>query len=162
MPWAAAARAIATSASGQPSAQEPIGATTMGAALPTPRMDVASDGRETSTSTRGSNPISSRSRRLRISVISSSAPPSMKSKTKRGKFRRASSRMSAMDNARSIAAVITRAWAGAPGRPSNCQTADRRTAARPLAQCGISTTPGRSSGTPGSWPTAPRTTRWRP
>ena len=75
-PTAAAARAMATSAPGQPKPGTPVGAMASGKADGAPSSDVAVSTCATSTNTRGRSRQFSKAWRLARSVVSSSAPPS--------------------------------------------------------------------------------------
>ncbi len=96
-PSAAAARAMPTSTPGQAMPAPPVGATKNGCFEGPPRISQAGSTFATSTSTRGSRRARSKASRLSRSVISSSAPPSMKSKMARGRRRRAIPRRSAIE-----------------------------------------------------------------
>jgi len=101
---------MAKSASGQASAHDPIGAMTNGADASPPTTSVRRSGSDTSTRTRGTSRRRSKAARFALRVSSSSEPPSMNSKTERGRRRRARVRRSSIDRAaaaRLVAEIIS-------------------------------------------------------
>jgi len=95
-------------------AVEAGGAITAGSALSVPNSGTDSARCDTSTRVRGSNRMSSRARRLRASVSSSSAPPSRYSRQKFGSRRAAIARSSAMPCARAGSLPPYKRRRGAP------------------------------------------------
>ena len=96
MPAAAAAFARAMSPRALAMPLSPVGATISGAADSTPKIVRRQWRRSVLTSVLGTRRIESNMRRFQRSVASSSAPPSMYSKAKAGKRRRAMLRSSSM------------------------------------------------------------------
>src|SRR5688500_9631696 len=106
-PPAYAALASAISAAGHTSAARPVGAMMIGISASRPSIDADRSQRDTSTSTRGTNSMASKSVQFRASVTALSAPPSMKSKTAFGSLRRACSRSPAIEYARATPNVCS-------------------------------------------------------
>jgi hypothetical protein len=115
MPAAAAARASIRSASWRPAPIAPVGAIAIGRFERLPKISTPVSGACTSTSTRGSSRTRSKAARLPRSVVSSSAPPSKKSNTERGRRACAMRRKSSMFTARSSRVMAGKCTERAPG-----------------------------------------------
>ncbi len=108
MPAEAAARAAARSPSGQNKPASPVGPTTTGKLNRWPKRLIERSRSAAPFSGRGRNCQAPKANSLRRRVVSSSAPPSAKSKTGSGNTRRAASRISAI--LAGIGLVISPAW----------------------------------------------------